>query len=102
MIFFILGLVSVVQESGFDLNSLAAGMESWIVVGGATVYILLEGWEFMVLLAKRFRESLMKETREQAYADGEKAATERWMEFFRSYLQAEKNGSDRPAPPSEE
>ena len=54
----------------------------------------------MVLLARRFRESLMKETREQAYADGEKAATERWMEFFRSYLQAEKDGNDHPTPPS--
>ena len=96
------GLFTVIEHSSSGLNRAVTGLESWVVVSAAIVYVALEGWEIIVLAA-RYRRMLKDEGRAEGLAEGlargRQDQQNRWEAWERASQQARDEGKDPPPMP---
>lgn len=92
----------VLEHSDSGLNRAVIGLESWVVVGAAAVYVALEAGEIIVLAA-RYRRLLREEGREQGLeqglARGRREQQERWEAWERESRLARDEGREPPPVP---
>ena len=99
---FAAGLFTVLEHSGSGLNRVVTGLESWVLVSAAVVYIVLEGSE-VVVIAARYRQILRDEGRvegrAEGLAEGRREQQDRWMAWERARQQAQDEGREPPPAP---
>ena len=91
---FAAGLFTVLEHSGSGLNRVVTGLESWVLVSAAVVYIVLEGSE-VVVIAARYRQILKDEGR----VEGRREERDRWVAWERARQQAQDEGREPPPAP---
>ena len=95
---FAAGLFTVLEHSGSGLNRVVTGLESWVLVSAAMVYIVLEGSE-VVVIAARYRQLLKEEGRREGQAEGRRQQQDRWVAWERGRQQAQDEGREPPPAP---
>ncbi len=93
------GLFTVLEHPGSGLNSTVIGLEAWVVVSAAVVYVALEGVEIIVLAA-RYRRLLQEEARAEGLARGRQEQQERWEAWERESRLARDEGREPPPMPA--
>lgn len=88
----------MLEHSDSGLNRAVIGLEAWVVVGAAAVYVALEAGEIIVLAA-RYRQLLKDEGRAEGLARGRREQQERWEAWERESRLARDEGREPPPMP---